>query len=75
MIVNLIERVLSTLSQLSDEILVYQTFLESDLQNISNEAMDIMESYTLLARFVTVLKSVNLPSVFLDIFFHCAEKV
>ena len=75
MIVTLITRVLPILEQLSDEILVYQTFLEYDLQTASDESMDIMKSYTPLARFVQISKSVNLPSVIMDIFFSCAEKV
>ena len=75
MIVTLITRALPIVSQLSEEILVYQMFLESDLQNITEDSLDIMTSYTPLARFVMISKSVNLPAVIMDIFFNSLEKV
>lgn len=75
MIVTLITRAFPILSQLSEQILEYEMFLDLDLENVKEEPLDILTSYTPLARFIMITKSLDLSSVMMDIFFSCVEKV
>ena len=75
MIVTMVSRVMSVLSQLSEEIQEYQAFLNEDLKAVSDGPLEMMKSYTPLARFIMILKHINIPNLCLDLFFQTHKKV
>jgi hypothetical protein len=71
----MISRVMRTLTELSEGIQEYAEFLENDLKKINDKPMDLLNSYTPLARFIMNLRCVNVPALFLDIYLENHRKV